>query len=70
MPSLRHLTLADLLHEVRTAERLVVAIPPRPHEEAAVNRAAIQSLHAVRLAELERRSALVETARRSPIRWG
>ncbi|CAB4920745.1 unannotated protein [freshwater metagenome] len=70
MPSLRRLPLAELLHEVRTAERLVVAIPPRPDEEAAMNRAAIESVRAVRLAELQRRQALVESARAYPTRWG
>ena len=70
MNPLSRLSLADLLREARTAERLAVAIPPRPLEEAAVNRGYLEALHAERVAELERRTALVETARSSPERHG
>jgi len=70
MNPLKNLTLADLLREVRTAERLAVAIPPRPLEEAAVNRGYLAALHAERVAELDRRTALVEEARASPERHG
>jgi hypothetical protein len=70
MNPLTHLSLADLLREVRTAERLAVAIPPRPLEEAAVNRGYLEALHAERVAELHRRTALVEQARSSRERHG
>jgi hypothetical protein len=70
MNPLTHLSLADLLREARTAERLAVAIPPRPLEEAAVNRGYLEALHAERVAELDRRTALVEAARSSPERHG
>ena len=70
MNPLTHLSLADLLREARTAERLAVAIPPRPLEEAAVNRGYLEALHAERVAELDRRTALVEQARSSPERHG
>ena len=70
MNPLTHLSLADLLREARTAERLAVAIPPRPLEEAAVNRGYLEALHAERVAELQRRTALVEEARSSPERQG
>ena len=70
MNPLTHLSLADLLREARTAERLAVAIPPRPLEEAAVNRGYLEALHAERVAELDRRTALVEGARSSPERHG
>ena len=70
MNLLKNLSLADLLREVRTAERLAVAIPPRPLEEAAVNRGYLEALHAERVAELDRRGALVEEARTSPVRNG
>ena len=70
MNPLTQLSLADLLREARTAERLAVAIPPRPLEEAAVNRGYLEALHAERVAELQRRTALVEEARSSPERQG
>ena len=70
MNPLKNLSLGDLLQEVRTAERLAVALPQRPYEEAAVNRATLEALHAERLAELERRAALIETARASPALHG
>ena len=70
MNPLTQLSLADLLREARTAERLAVAIPPRPLEEAAVNRGYLEALHAERVAELQRRTALVEQARSSPARHG
>jgi len=70
MNPLTQLSLADLLREARTAERLAVAIPPRPLEEAAVNRGYLEALHAERVAELDRRTALVEGARSSPERHG
>ena len=70
MNPLTRLSLADLLREARTAERLAVAIPPRPLEEAAVNRGYLEALHAERVAELDRRTALVEGARSSPERHG
>ena len=70
MNPLKNLSLADLLREVRTAERLAVAVPPRPHEEALVNRSYLEALHAERVAELQRRTALAEEARSSPERHG
>jgi len=63
MKPLRSLALADLLREVRTAERLAVAIPALPREEAAMHTAAVGSLRAARAVELEGRAELVDAAR-------
>ena len=62
MKPLRSLALADLLREVRTAERLAVAIPTSPREEAEMHIAAVESLRAARVAELERRAKMIEAA--------
>jgi hypothetical protein len=70
MNPLRTLPLADLLHEVRTAERLAVAIPPRPAEEAAAKLEALDALRSQRLNELARRADLIEQARARPARQG
>jgi hypothetical protein len=70
MNPLKNLPLADLLHEVRTAERLAVAIPPRPAEEAAVKLEALEVLRSQRLNELARRADLIERARALPARQG
>lgn len=70
MNPLKNLPLADLLREVRTAERLAIAIPERPYEEAMVKRAALEALHAERLTELERRAELVESLRATPVHHG
>lgn len=70
MNLLKNLPLAVLLQEMRTAERLVVAIPDRPYEEAAVKRATLEAVHAERLDELARRSDLIEIARQQPANHG
>lgn len=70
MNPLADLSLAELLHEVRTAERLVVSIPPRPAEEADAARARLEALREDRVAELERRAALVDRCRALTPRLG
>lgn len=70
MKSLRRLPLAELLRDVRTAERLAAAIPAHPREEAALHVAVVDALRASHDAELERRAGLVEAARTLPVRSG
>jgi len=71
MNLLMHLPLAELLAEVRTAERLAVLLPPtQPHDVAAVHRASRAAARAERLAELDRRAVLVEAARAFTQRQG
>ena len=70
MNLLKNLPLAVLLQEMRTAERLAVAIPERPYEEAAVKRATLEAVHAERLDELARRADLIDVARAGVARHG
>jgi hypothetical protein len=70
MASLHTLPLSVLLHELRTAERLVGAVAELPREEADVHRTALTTVREARLAELDRRAALIEQVRALPPRTG
>ena len=70
MRHLSNLSLAGVLAELRTADRLEVAITPMPAPEAALQRAALESARAERRAELARRAELTERARAFPARHG
>lgn len=70
MTLLKTLPLPVLLHELRTAERLTTAVAELPREDAEAHRIALQTVREQRLAELERRAALVELARTHPPRHG
>jgi hypothetical protein len=70
MTTLHALPLSVLLHELRTAERLAGAVAELPREEADVHRTALATVREARLAELDRRAALIDEIRDLPPRTG
>jgi hypothetical protein len=70
MTTLHALPLSVLLHELRTAERLAGAVAELPREEADVHRTALATVREARLAELDRRAALIDEIRDLPSRAG